>query len=48
MVTATLEVKPFSGAAFTLMVWLAPPAVSATVAGVAEREKSCVTGGLTT
>jgi hypothetical protein len=47
MVTATLEVKPFSGEAFTLMVWLGPPAVSATVAGVAEREKSGVTGGLT-
>jgi hypothetical protein len=48
MVTATLEVKPFSGAAFTLMVWLGPPAVSAMVAGVAEREKSGVSGGLTT
>jgi hypothetical protein len=41
-VTVTVPVKPFCGAAFTLMVWPAPPAVSVTVAGVDVSEKFAV------
>jgi hypothetical protein len=38
--TATLPVKPFAGTAFKLICFAAPPAVRATVAGVAVNEKS--------
>jgi hypothetical protein len=40
MVTATVPVKPFTGAAFTLIVWPVCPATSAIVAGVEDKEKS--------
>jgi hypothetical protein len=44
-VTLTVPVKPFCGAAFTLIVWPAPPAVRVTVAGVDVSEKSAVRTG---
>ena len=47
IVTATVPVKPFCGAALTLMVCAWPPGLSAIVAGVEDSEKSAGWVGLT-
>jgi hypothetical protein len=47
METATVPVKPFCGAALTLMDCAWPPGVSAIVAGVEDSEKSAGCNGVT-